>query len=176
MSIINYTIMVVALFIAILFDISRQRIPNILTVSATLIGLIITLMTSSISSLGSSLIGLILGFVLILPGYLLHATGAGDVKLMAMVGCFLGYPLILSGFISFVIAGLISAVVFTAYAHFALGATTPFTRYGAMLLTFIRTGRVAYVPPKPGEAMGKRLPMAPAISFGAITAPFLQLP
>ena len=41
-------------------------------------------------SLASSLLGFFLGFLLMLPGHVLGATGAGDVKLFAAAGAVLG--------------------------------------------------------------------------------------
>ncbi len=41
-------------------------------------------------SVGAALLGCVIGLVLMLPGHVLGATGAGDVKLMAAVGSLLG--------------------------------------------------------------------------------------
>ena len=114
--------------------------------------------------------------MLLLPGFLLRMTGGGDVKLMASVGSLLGPRLVLYAFILYILAGLVWALVYTFYAWAFQGAEPPLARYGAMLRCLLRTGRVAYIPPKSTEAMGHRLPMAPAIAFGAIAAPLLVAP
>ena len=41
-------------------------------------------------SLGASVLGFMVGLALMLPGHVLGATGAGDVKFMAMCGLLLG--------------------------------------------------------------------------------------
>ena len=166
-------ILVGLVLVASLLDLIWRRIPNWLTLGAALLGLAGGYWEAGISGLGLSLLGLLLGFALLLPGYLLRMTGGGDLKLMAAVGSLLGPRLILYAFLLYILAGLAWALVFGLYAWAAQGAEPPFSRYWAMLRTLLRTGRAAYVRPKASEAMGRRLPMAPAIAFGALAAPLL---
>ena len=161
------------LVFASLLDLLRRRLPNLLTVGAALIGLILALWQGGLDSLIQSLLGLLLGFALLLPGYIMGFTGGGDVKLMAAVGGFLGPTLLLYAFVLYILAALGFALAYALHAWLVHGADLPLRRYWGMLLALLRTGRVAYVRPKPKEAMGYRLPMAPAIAFGAMAAPFL---
>ncbi len=72
-------------------DLARHRIPNVLTVPAA--GLAITLHAASDGLAGVLFVavaGLLLGFALFLPLYLVGGFAAGDVKAMAAVGAFLG--------------------------------------------------------------------------------------
>ncbi len=159
--------------VASLLDLIWRRIPNWLTVGAALMGIAVGCWKAGAAGLGLSILGLALGFMLLLPGYLLRMTGGGDLKLMAAVGSLLGPRLILYAFLLYILAGLAWALLFGLYAWAAQGAEPPFGRYWTMLRTLLHTGRVAYVRPKAGEAMGQRLPMAPAIAFGALAAPLL---
>ena len=52
-----------------------------------------------------SLLGLAAGLALFMPLYLLRALGAGDVKLLAMVGAWLGAPLLLGAALLTLLAG-----------------------------------------------------------------------
>ena len=54
--------------------------------------------------------GLVLGLAVMLPGHLLGATGAGDVKLMAAAGALLGPALVLTAFLFTALAGGVLAV------------------------------------------------------------------
>lgn len=164
------------LLLATILDLRWHRIPNALTVGAALLGMTLSLWLGGFVALGQSLVGTLIGFCLLLPGFLLRFTGGGDVKLLAAVGSFLGPHLILYAFLLYILAGLGWALVYGLYARLAHQAPLPFNRYGAMLRTLLHTGRVAYVRPKPGEAMGQRLPMAPAIAFGAIVASLIAGP
>ncbi len=159
--------------VASLLDLVWRRVPNWLTVSAALTGFVLGFWEGGTAGLVTSALGLLLGFALLLPGYLLRMTGGGDLKLMAAVGSLLGPRLILYAFLLYMLAGLAWALIYGLYAWAAQGAEPPLGRYWAMLHTLLRTGRVAYVRPKPSEAMSRRLPMAPAIAFGALAAPLL---
>lgn len=76
--------------IAAISDIKTRRIPNKLIFPGALMALIYhTLSPYGIGPL-ASLEGLAVGLFSFLPLYVIRAMGAGDVKLMAMVGTFLG--------------------------------------------------------------------------------------
>jgi prepilin peptidase CpaA len=87
--------------IAAAYDIRSRRIPNWLVLAGIAAGLIWNVYAASagvfpgagpgaVSGLGHAAAGLGLGFILYFPLYLLRARGAGDVKLLAAVGCIAG--------------------------------------------------------------------------------------
>lgn len=88
------------LSVAVWNDVLTRRIPNVLVLSGTLLGLFLNSILPSGPGLFSdpggaigfsvALEGAALGMAMLLPIYALGAMGAGDVKLMAMVGAFLG--------------------------------------------------------------------------------------
>ncbi|SDW05592.1 A24 family peptidase [Nitrosomonas communis] len=85
--------LLILLLIAAWQDIRYYRIPNILVFPATVTGVLLhTLLPQDMGGLGIlfSLAGLVVGLVALLPFYLLRAMGAGDIKLMAMIGAFVG--------------------------------------------------------------------------------------
>jgi len=96
------------LVIAAWHDIRSRRIPNVLVFPGAVAGVLLnTLLPQQMGGLGifDSLAGLGLGFVLLLPPYLLRAMGAGDVKLMAMTGAFLGANGVAGAFMYVLLAG-----------------------------------------------------------------------
>ena len=97
--------------IATIVDIRTRRIPNALT--ATMAGLGVGFAAAGISgiSLGAAALGLVLGFVLMIPGHVLGATGAGDVKLMAAIGAIVGPGIVVNAFLFTAIAGGVLALV-----------------------------------------------------------------
>jgi prepilin peptidase CpaA len=96
---------------AAVIDIRHRRIPNVVCVATAAAGL--TLSTVGISSItvGSALAGLAYGFLMMLPGHVFGATGAGDVKLFAAAGTMLGSGRIVRAFLFVAIAGGMLAVV-----------------------------------------------------------------
>jgi prepilin peptidase CpaA len=102
---------------AAVIDVQSYRIPNRLTVGGMLLGLAWNTAAASAPHMGFLLAlgGLAAGLALLLPLYALRVTGAGDVKLMAMVGAFLGLPEILYAVVCTLIAGGVVAVVFALY-------------------------------------------------------------
>jgi prepilin signal peptidase PulO-like enzyme (type II secretory pathway) len=78
-----------ALAAAVVIDVRTRRIPNWLTGGLAAGGFGLAFGGGSVTP-WQALLGLALGLALMLPGHVIGATGAGDVKLMAAVGAFLG--------------------------------------------------------------------------------------
>src|SRR5690349_16188230 len=80
---------------AAIFDIRSRRIPNWLTLSGILLGLGLNALLAypySLEGLKYSGLGMLFAFAVYFVLYLIHAMGAGDVKLMAAVGAILASP------------------------------------------------------------------------------------
>jgi len=73
-----------------LIDLYTRRVPNALTLGLAAVGLAFAALGLTNVGLGAALGGFVVGLALMLPGHLLGATGAGDVKLLAACGVWLG--------------------------------------------------------------------------------------
>ncbi|MCU7923748.1 MAG: A24 family peptidase [Candidatus Thiodiazotropha sp. (ex Dulcina madagascariensis)] len=93
--------------VASVCDLRTGKIPNPLILASLLFGLGITFLNRGTDGLLMSLAGFVTGFLLLLPGYLLRFTGAGDLKLLATLGVYGGPGIILGVFTISVIAGAI---------------------------------------------------------------------
>jgi prepilin peptidase CpaA len=101
------------LLIAAVSDVKTGRIPNWLVFSGALYALIyngIFPLHPRDNGLLFALGGLTVGLAALLPAYLLRVMGAGDVKLMAMVGAFLGTWTTVAAVLATLIAGGVLAV------------------------------------------------------------------
>lgn len=143
-------------------DALTRRIPNQLALCIAALGLALSALGLTGIGPAASVAGFALGFVLMLPGHLLGATGAGDVKLMAAAGTILGVQSVPTAFLYTLIAGGVLACLVAA------------TR--GRLRRTVRGMRTIVVSPRAGrwaaEAAGpvNRFPYAPAIAVGCLLA------
>ena len=121
-------------------DIVRREIPNWIPITAIAGGIGSAVCMSGWSGLGSSLLGMIAGFLVFLAFYMLGGMGGGDVKLMAGLGAVLGVGLILEAALWTAGIGGVMAALAVAYSA---------------------------VWPAGGKAARPYIPYAPAITLGA---------
>lgn len=101
-------ILLLLLLVAAVHDVRTRRIPNALIFTGIVAGLSFnSLLPAGMGGLGvsASLAGLAAGLLLLLPLHLFRAMGAGDVKLMSMIGSFLGVAEVMHVFIYVLLAG-----------------------------------------------------------------------
>ena len=143
-------------------DLWTRRVPNPLTMGLAAIGVGLAVCGLSGVSLGASLAGLALGLALMLPGHLIGATGAGDVKLFAAAGAFIGPAHILMAFIYTALAGGAIAIVISLWRQ-RLRQTI-----GDTALLIATAGANAASIESPSE--NNRFAYAPAIAVGTMLA------
>jgi prepilin peptidase CpaA len=73
-----------------LVDLRYRRVPNPFTLSIAILGVALASFHASSVSPVQALGGLVVGLLLMFPGFLIGATGGGDVKLFAALGTLLG--------------------------------------------------------------------------------------
>lgn len=160
-------------------DVRSRRIPNVLV----LVGLVLAfalqavlpegegLFLAPFGSIGLlwSLAGVATGLALLLPMYALRALGAGDVKLLAMIGAFVGPGAVIGIAACTLLAGGVLALVVSLY----LGTLKRMLGNSMHLVTHsvfgALNGQSAAIE-APAAPSGK-LPYAIAIAAGA--APYL---
>ena len=156
--------MVVALgcLVATVVDIRTRRIPNVLTAAMATVGAGLAATGISGLSVWGSVLGLVVGLLLMMPGHLLGATGAGDVKLMAAIGAIVGPALVISAFLFSAIAGGVLAVA-VAITRRRLSATLAGT--GRLIAT--PSGAKQEIRSAPAA---HRFAYGPAIAVGSVIA------
>jgi prepilin peptidase CpaA len=76
---------------AVVVDVQKRRIPNVILVAIALSGILVSMMLdTAVPGMLRALAGFGVGLALWLPGWLMRMMGAGDVKLFASVGAWLG--------------------------------------------------------------------------------------
>ena len=143
-------------------DMRVRRVPNPLTFGIAAVGVTLAAVQATPVGITGALAGLGVGLALMLPGHLIGATGAGDVKLFAALGTFLGPARIGMAFIYVALVGGALAIVI-ARRRGRLRATLDRTA------AIVRTGGAAAADIERPEH-NNRFAYAPAIALGAFAA------
>src|SRR6266700_4284750 len=113
---ISVTAVVIAAIAAIM-DVRERRIPNKLTYSASILGLLLqTIFWGWKGTLLGLLGGVVFGGVFLLF-YIVHGMGAGDVKLAAALGCLVGAWASFKLMFATAVAGAILAFIYMIRAR-----------------------------------------------------------
>lgn len=119
-------ILVITLIISFITDIQGRKILNIVTFPAILLGLMYYSFNFGLRGFCFSIIGLIIGFLVLFIPFLLGGMGAGDVKLMAAIGALTGASFTLQSFFyTAIIGGIISAFLILKKRGFGRKAESP---------------------------------------------------
>jgi prepilin peptidase CpaA len=152
-------------------DIRSNRIPNYLTLGCALTGLGFQLGFHGLSGLADGLLGMVLGFGLLIFFYWMGGMGAGDVKALAALGTWLGPWQTLFLFVYMAFSGLLVILVFLWW-HGLLWEKI--RRLWQILLSWIllrshpststSTSSSSASPPAPKE----RIPYGAALALGMV--------
>ncbi|PXX97692.1 prepilin peptidase [Halomonas sp. LBP4] len=158
------------------WDLRMRRIPNRLVLAGAAMGVLLQVVLAGPGGVLAAITGLLVGLAILLPGYLLGVTGAGDAKLMASVGTFLGPLGAFQAALASILVGGVIAMGFALSALFSRQSVSPRGRYGLMVRTLVTTGRPLYIPPAEGEVMGRKFPFAVSIAIGTTAWMIWQWP
>ncbi len=142
-------------------DLLSHRIPNRLTGALLCVGLALQFAFGGWAAVGEATLGALVGLAILLPLYLLRATGAGDVKLLAASGALLGpYWAALAGLYTLMAGGIL------ALAYILCGAAA-----AAIALTGKPwTLRIQVARERAQQMRRERFPYALAIALGVLGA------
>ena len=158
------------LFAAAIFDTRSHRIPNPLVLSGALFGVIY----NTISPLAFNdtilvpIAGIGVGLMLFLPLYALRAMGAGDVKLLAMVGAFVGPGATLRVAVLSIFAGGVLAILFVLVKGTAPRLIQNVRSVLQLSFLNVSMGAAPNLHIAPEKSAGK-LPFAVAILIGTLS-------
>jgi prepilin peptidase CpaA len=161
-----FAALIAAALAATVIDIRTRRIPNELTAALTGVGVGLAITGVSGLTVWGSIAGCAIGLALMIPGHVLGATGAGDVKLMAAVGSVVGPKTVVTAFLFTAIAGGVLAVVVAK-------------RRGRLAATIAGTGRLMTTGTDAHEQIrsapqAHRFAYGPAIAIGSVLATLVK--
>ena len=150
MLILGYISVTITIVIASISDIRRRTIPNFLVYSSMGLGFLFHTLLEGWQGFVFAGKGSLVGFILLFVFFLFKMVGAGDVKLLAVLGTWLGTPAVIGVFI------------LTSF----LG--------GALALFYLFKERYLRMK-KQGRKKQDSLPYGVAISGGALLIMFFQI-
>ncbi len=171
MHLLTISVLVLLLLVASWQDYCGYSIRNALVSAGALLGVALNTFLPAGIGILDSLAGCGIGLLLLLPFYIWRMMGAGDVKLMAMVGAFVGSNDILGAFLSTLIAGGLLALIVALHKGMLHRLLNNLTRIFIRML-WINKSRFlqdsSSVFKATADSIGK-LPYAIAIAIGTLT-------
>jgi prepilin peptidase CpaA len=152
----------IILLIATITDLAKHKVYNWLTFPALGLGLGLNVALQGVPGLWFGIAGLLIGGLLFFPAFMWGGMGAGDVKLVAVVGAFTGWVFVINVALYTALVGGVIAVVVLIIK-------------GELWLTCKNIGRFLrsiFVPKLEVEPLSKKHPMpyALAIALGTLAA------
>ena len=164
-STLQFLVLLTMLGLGVFFDLRERRIPNRVTVSGLIAGLIVAAFleggfpTEALSGAG---LALVLGFAF----FALGGFGAGDAKLLTAVGAFVGPGGLLSVLVYGALAGGVIALIYAIRRGAILGVLANLKNLVVYWVTRARAGHRVNLN-SPGA---HSLPYGVAIAAGAVLA------
>ncbi|MEH7251642.1 prepilin peptidase [Neobacillus niacini] len=103
-------LLIILLLICVITDLRERKIYNAVLFPFLIVALVLQLFTGGLSGVTSALLGMIVGLGILLIPYLLGGMGAGDVKLLAVIGGIKGVEFVLFTSLYMALAGGIFAL------------------------------------------------------------------
>jgi prepilin peptidase CpaA len=151
------------LFFAVASDLRFHRVPNLLTLPALLVALLVSPWWGATSGPLEATLGAALGFALLIGPYAFGGMGAGDVKALMALGAWLGPAATLGAAAWALIAagsfGLIGLALRGELGDFA-------RRWDRNATATLTSRRVRYEPPEAGSGAAGGIPFAAALAVG----------
>jgi prepilin peptidase CpaA len=161
-------LLLIVLAICFITDVRERKIYNKILLPALLLAIVWNMSTAGLQGFGSSLLGMTAGFLLLLIPYLMKGMGAGDVKLLAVIGAMKGITFVLMTAVYMAIIGGIIAVLLIGWRlirskqFITLFYRSSLMKYG-MKLSLIRS-----------HSSKEAMPYGVAIAFGAVVTLFMS--
>ncbi len=163
----------VLLGVSVATDLRSRRIPNLLLLPALSLALMLHAIDAGVAGLGTATGGLAVGLAMLMPLYAIGGMGAGDVKLLGVIGSFLGpWGAVVAGMAT-MIAGAVLGIVFLLWQRFwpVLGTqTAQFSSPHNLTAATPPVFEPAQNGPRNSYIRNSYIPYAPAIAAGTIVA------
>lgn len=155
-------LLIVVLIICVVTDIKSRRIYNKIIFPALIFGLLIQFFSGGALGVLHGIEAFLVGLAILLIPYLLGGMGAGDVKLLAVIGAIKGLSFVLMTAIYMGVVGGIIAIAVILFKDGVVNKIKSVYYFIASLLNGVR------VPLLINHNMTATYPYGVAIAFGAL--------
>lgn len=104
-------LLITVIIIAGYYDLKWRRIPNWLILPGLVTGFLLQAVSGGFPALTNALQGWLLGMALLMIPFILRGMGAGDVKLLGVVGAMQGWVFVVNTFLWMAVWGGIMAII-----------------------------------------------------------------
>lgn len=160
-----HALLVIWLLWCLIGDLRFRRLPNYLMLAGIVLA-VLNIVIAGNSLIGATamsvLMAMLLALVLTLPGYVLKLLGAGDVKMLSVIGLMTSLQFML---LSYAVAGLLAGlfVLYSILGH----------RYVPYIN--LQLAKLGWQMPATGWLNGKSLPFGALMAVGGLLTLFLHL-
>ena len=158
--------LLILLVIAVIFDLKERRIPNWLILSGVVMAFTYQGYIEGYSGLWSCFQGLAIGMALLFIPFAMGGIGAGDVKLLGMIGALKGSTFVIGSFLWVAVWGGLIAVVILII-HKRLGETLQRIGRG-LVLSGLGAAKISDCVQK--DELSIYYPYGVAIALGVLTS------
>lgn len=103
----NNTILLVLILASGFCDLKERKIPNKITFTGILIGILFNLITGGLAGILQGVFGLFVGLAIFFLPFAMGGMGAGDVKLMGAIGALMGWKFsVMTALYSAIVGGI----------------------------------------------------------------------
>jgi len=171
----DIALLLIALALAItaaIFDVQQHRIPNRLTYTGIVLGVVLRGLLFGWKGLASAGEGLLIAGGIMFLFYAVRAMGAGDVKLMAAIGSLVGPGHAVVVLLATAIFGGVMGIFYAVYRH-RMGETIK--NLGSVLWFHARSGLQTHPDLNLDNPAALRMPYGLAIATGTLYAFLVML-
>jgi prepilin peptidase CpaA len=157
---------VLFVIVVAIVDLRSHTIPNVLTVSMALIGLMANGLIGGADGVLEAGAGLLVGLGVFLPFFLMKGFGGGDVKAMAATGAFLGVKGVLMAAAFTLVAGSVAGVILLMISGGGTALRALVQRWMLRLFVMCATRSAPDLVPPANDPAARRFPYGVAIACG----------
>lgn len=159
---IKIIILLITITIALYTDVMENKIKNKYLLPAFILGIITSFVFGGFEGLKSSLIGVIIPFIILFILFIFRFMGAGDIKLYCTIGAIMGHEFLINNLMYTIFVGGVLALVILLISKNLI------SRLRRVLLFIVNIIISKNIMEYEGEPNSKKMPFAIAIFIGTV--------